>query len=389
MRLVSNYQNPIQVAALMIVIFFAFPGCTKKLQAPDLGGLYNELIQAEDPYRNPVIVIPGILGSKLRDIESNAVVWGAFGPGRSNPTKPVGARLIALPMRENAPLDQLQDSILPDGVLDQVEVNFAGLDLRLKAYFYLLSTLGAAYQDSALGESGAIDYGDRHYTCFQFAYDWRRDIVESAQALHTFILDQRDYVQAETEKQYGIKDIDVKFDIVAHSMGGLVARYYLRYGDADLPADGSLPELTWAGAKFVENIVMVGTPNAGSVDVLNDLTKGRKFAPLYGAYQPAILGTMPSLYQLLPRGRHGAVVNAGTESRIIDFYDPTLWESMGWGLANPDQDTVLEVLLPEVEDAASRRRVALDHKVNRCYGPINWQLHWTSAQPYLWACRFI
>jgi triacylglycerol esterase/lipase EstA (alpha/beta hydrolase family) len=58
--------------------------------------------------------------------------------------------------------------------------------------------------------------------------------------------------------RFGIKDHDVKFDIVAHSMGGLVARYYLRYGTQDLPPDGSLPELTWAGAQYVDNLIMVG-----------------------------------------------------------------------------------------------------------------------------------
>ncbi|MCZ6718010.1 MAG: hypothetical protein O6944_02505 [Gammaproteobacteria bacterium] len=351
-----------RITLVMAAAVLVFVGCATKLQSPDLGGLYNELIQAEDPYRNPVIVVPGILGSKLKDLDSNAVVWGAFGPGSANPKKPETARLIALPMREGAPLGALHDNVRPDGVLDQIEVHFAGLDLRLKAYFYMLGTLGAGYRDSELGESGAIDYGDSHYTCFQFAYDWRRDIVESARMLHEFILSQRAYVQAETEKRYGIKDLDVKFDIVAHSMGGLVVRYYLRYGPADLPSDGSLPPLTWAGARYIENVVMVGTPNAGSVDSVNDLVEGRKFAPFFGTYDSAILGTMPSIYQLLPRGRHGAVINASTEERIADIYDPALWERMNWGLADPRQDSVLQMLLPEVQDVAMRRRIALDHQ---------------------------
>ncbi len=170
------------VTVIMATSVFVVVGCATKLQSPDLGGLYNDLIQAEDPYRNPVIVVPGILGSKLKDLDSNAVVWGAFGPGSQNPKKPEAARLIALPMREGTPLAALHDRVRPDGVLDRVEVHFAGLDLSLKAYFYMLGTLGAGYRDSELGESGAIDYGEGHYTCFQFAYDWRRDIRASPPA---------------------------------------------------------------------------------------------------------------------------------------------------------------------------------------------------------------
>jgi hypothetical protein len=351
------------VALIAAALFLPLLGCTTKLQSPDLGGIYNELIQADDPGRNPLIVVPGILGSKLKDLDSNTVVWGAFGPGSVNPKKTEGAQLIALPMGVGVPLADLRDRVEPDGVLDQVQVRFAGMDLRLKAYFYMLSTFGAVYRDSELGESGAVDYGNNHYTCFQFAYDWRRDIVESARLLHAFILNQRAYVQAATEERYGIKNLDVKFDIIAHSMGGLVVRYYLRYGSADLPADGSLPPLTWEGARYIENVVMVGTPNAGSVDTVTLLLEGEKFAPMFGKYESAILGTMPAVYQLLPRSRHGTVINASTEEQFEDIHDPALWERMGWGLADPRQDAVLQMLLPEVQDPAVRRRIALDHQV--------------------------
>lgn len=31
---------------------------------------------------------------------------------------------------------------------------------------------------------GSTDYGDGHFTCFQFDYDWRRDNVEDAKRLN-------------------------------------------------------------------------------------------------------------------------------------------------------------------------------------------------------------
>ena len=73
-----------------------------------------------------------------------------------------------------------------------------------------------------------MDYGDDHYTCFQFDYDWRRDNVENAKRLHRFIVEKRKYVRAEHKKRFGVDNPNIKFDIVAHSMGGLVVRAYLQ-----------------------------------------------------------------------------------------------------------------------------------------------------------------
>lgn len=337
-------------------------GCTASLRGPNLGAIYHAAAQFHDEHRNPVIVIPGILGSKLIEPESGRVVWGAFSGDYANPQTPDGARLLALPMGEGAALRDLRDEIVPDGVLDRVKVSLLGLPLELGAYVQVLATLGVGgYRDELLGKVGAVDYGELHYTCFQFDYDWRRDLVESAARLDQFIRERRAYVQAELRKRYGVENADVKFDIVAHSMGGLVARYYLQYGDADLPAEGIAPSPNWAGARYVERAILVGTPNAGSIKALAQLVNGASFAPIVPSYPPAVLGTMPAVYQLLPRARHASLVDAAAPQRPLDPLDPELWEQMGWGLASPRQEKVLGTLLPGVADADTRRRIARDH----------------------------
>ena len=291
------------------------------------------------------------------------MVWGAFSGGFADPRKADGARLIALPMREEAALAELTDEVVPDGALDRLRVKIFGVPLELSAYVEILRSLGVGgYRDETLGHAGAVDYGEGHFTCFQFDYDWRRDIVENAGRLQAFIAAKRAYVQAELAKRTGVAEPEVRFDLVAHSMGGLVARYYVMYGAADLPRDGTPLPLTWAGAKDIERAVLIGTPNAGSLDALLDLTQGFQGGLLQPTYPPAILGTMPSVYQLLPHPSAAAVVDAEDPRRPLDLFDPALWEQAGLGLASPAQARVLTRLLPDVTDAAARRRVALAHQ---------------------------
>ena len=344
----------------------AVVGCTRSVRVPDLGGIYGRAAQLDGPNRNPVIVIPGILGSRLVDSQTGQVVWGAFSGDYANPEKPQGARLLALPMRKGAGLAELTDTVVPERALDRLTVGVFGLPVTLDAYANILATLGAGgYRDQQLAEAGAIDYGEDHFTCFQFAYDWRRDNIENAKRLHDFILQKKTYVEAEYRRRYNNPAPEVRFDLVAHSMGGLIARYYLRYGDADLPPDGSVPRVTWAGASLVDRVILIGTPNAGSIDALTKLTGGVRFAPVLPKVQPAVLGTMPAIYQLLPRARHQPVVDHHTEKPLTDLYDPAVWQRYGWGLANPEQQPTIQTLLPNQPEPGACTQTAADH-LHKC-----------------------
>ncbi|MCA9287667.1 MAG: hypothetical protein KDA05_03730, partial [Phycisphaerales bacterium] len=336
------------------ILGIAMTGCaTQAPQQADLGAIYDVAAQNVGADRNPVIVIPGILGSKLESPDSRVPVWGSFTYGAADPDTAEGARLVALPMETGVPLRDLRDEVVPTEVLDSLTLDVGLIrGVELGAYVDILRTLGAGkYRDQTLGQAGAVDYAGLHYTCFQFAYDWRRDVAEQAALLHAMVLDA---IAAQPE---GGRD---RVDIVAHSMGGMVLRYYLRYGPTPLPEDGSLPELDWEGARYVENAILIGTPSAGSSLALVQMVEGVNFASLITpTYRPAVLGTMPAIYQLLPRTRHARVVDAATGG-AIDIFDPAVWERYGWGLADPDQDRVLAQLLPGVPDPADRRRIALD-----------------------------
>ncbi len=337
-------------------------GCVATLVPTDFDDFYDPRAAERYPDRNPVIVIPGFLGSRLVDAESGAVIWGAVGGNYADPDTPQGARLIALSLRdglEGNKRKNLSPAIRPDGVLDRFRIR--ALALRLKPYHEILRALSeAGYRDEDLIRRD-VDFGDRHLNSFQFAYDWRLDNAANARRLHEFILEKAAYCRSDRRRR-GLPAGEVRFDLIAHSMGGLLARYYLRYGPQPLPADGSPPELTWEGARHVERAILVAPPNGGAVKAALNMIRGVRHAPGLPFYDALLNGTFPSAYQLFPRARQGAVVDARDRSRHLDLLDPELWQRAGWGLAARDREELLGWLLPEIEDASERRRLALAYQ---------------------------
>ncbi len=352
-----------QYSILIIFLLISLVGCGSEDEMPNLGGLYTDLAKEEDPDRNPVIVIPGILATTLVEPKSGIVAWGSIGRGLENPKEEEEIRRIALPMGENKTFQDLRDTLVAGSALEGIKVTLYGVTVEINTYSDIFLALGiGGFRSEDYKVSNTVDYGKRYYSSFQFAYDWRRDLVESAKQLHEYILEKRAYIQNEIAKRHGINNKDVKFNIIAHSMGGLIARYYLRYGTADLPDDGSLPPLTWDGSRYIQKVVLIGTPNGGTVDSFLRLVKGTHLAPGLPSFDSAIVGTMPSIYQLLPRARHGHLVSGSdTDQIFLDPHDVDLWERMGWGLADPERDPILQILLPEIKDRKLRLRIALDH----------------------------
>ena len=310
---------------------------------------------------------------------SGQTVWGAFRADYADPATADGRQLIALPLDssstdlshirgETGQVSKALSRVVPDGVLENLELDLVGFPITIQAYAGILTTLGAGgYRDQSLGLN-TINYGTDHFTCFQFDYDWRRDIAYNAKKFSEFIEARRREVQFQYAKQYGIHNANVKFDIAAHSMGALLTRYYLRYGGKALPEDGSVPPLTWEGARDIERAVLIAPPNGGALEAFDQLREGFNTGrPILPHYPAAILGTFPSVYQLLPRSRHGAFVWDGDETNPVEnMLDPVLWQDMGWGLAADDKSTqeILAQLLPEIQDADQRRDVAIAFQAN-------------------------
>lgn len=205
-----------KLALVLIIPLTVILACAKaEYDPPDLGGIYTQAAMRSHEEGNAVIVIPGILGSKLRDVETGQLVWGAFDKGTADPETPEGARLIAIPMREGVSIDELTDEVSSDGALDKVKVKLFGLPIELNAYINILSTLGAGgYLDESLSSNklNEIDYGDDHFTCFQFDYDWRLDNVENAKRLKKFIEEKKSlYTAGIQEARYRERRCQIRY----------------------------------------------------------------------------------------------------------------------------------------------------------------------------------
>jgi len=324
---------------------------------------FEENIRHKNTSLNPIIVIPGILGSKLVDKDLTNSHWGDFGRNFANPKKVTNLRNMALPMSLNKGLDQLNVTSIADGSMRHVTGTIAGLPIKINSYASLMEAMGVGSEIMGSSIEKLDDYvDDKRYqaNAFEFGYDWRKSMDQNAIKLGEFIQQVTRFIQ-----MYRGNHNPVKFDIVAHSMGGLIARYFLRFGKQLLPNDGSLPVLNWAGSSQVERMVIIGTPNAGSLFALDKLVSGFPVNPVTPAYDSIVLGTMPSIYQLLPRFRHKTFKRTDADEVASNFLDINFWIDMNWGLANKKKDSLLEKLLPDVETPENRRNTALDH-LDKC-----------------------
>lgn len=323
---------------------------------------YRNVATKHPETQNPVIIIPGILGSSLVHQPSGRSVWGGESKlDFADPTDPEQLRYVCLPLRGHDDTPIPQSEVLPSGVVYQLNAKVLGFPLAVKAYGPILEMFGVTgFLQSRCASTFDPKSGietEESPLCFEFDYDWRQSIPENAKRLGEFIRSVREFAG---EIGHSGRDGTSRVDVVAHSMGGLLLRYYLRYGEQGMPEDGTPPTLDWSGGEHVDRTLFVGVPNGGSVHAADKLIRGISESAASPAYSAAVLGTMPSVYQLLPRTRHECVLAAEGEA-APDLFDPEIWRRHGWGLLGEDADDELKMLLPELETRKERLERATLH----------------------------
>lgn len=262
----------------------------------------------------PVIVIPGLLGSELINKDTDDNVW--FNLQRSKTDD------LRLPISTNIAANR--DSLVPRDILRTVKVlKFLPESEIYERLTNTLETTGG-YTEGKWDAPTETGYEDTYYV---FPYDWRRDNVENARLL----------IRRIDELKLKLKKPNLKFNIIAHSMGGLIARYAARFGDADLPGGTRPIRPTWAGAKDINNIFMVGTPNQGAISALDSLINGLELLNAKGLNLPFVqelskydVFTIPSAYQLLPHAGTARIYDENLKPLKLDLYNPLTWEKYGW-----------------------------------------------------------
>lgn len=314
----------------------------------------------EGPARNPVIVIHGFLGSRLWHDDLNQEIWGTFKGAQAVRGFSDGfLRRLSYPMEEGKSLYEIKDNARAYKLMEDIDIKILGATIDQSAYKDMLDIL---IKKGFIPENQLEEKGKKFPSLYTFYYDWRRNNVQNAQKLYRFIKQKRKELQQKYEEIYGIKDFDVKFNIIGHSMGGMITRYMLMYGDQEIPDKGPMPKPDWRGAENVERAVIVGTPNLGFLNVCFEMTRGLSIARGMAPFPPAVIGTWATYYQMLPFPCLEAVKYADDpDGPAINLYDPKVWIDLKWGLADPKQDKQLQNLLPKVKSKAQRRKIALDH----------------------------
>jgi pimeloyl-ACP methyl ester carboxylesterase len=255
----------------------------------------------------PVVLVPGAFGSILREGCSGREVW----PGSSTELitsdyqgLEVGFDPVTLEPRA--------------GGIEACDLFEHGLGRDF--YGQLLGTLEqiGGYVRCLPGVVPRVD--QRNY--YVYPYDFRLDNVSAARGLHELI--------ERIRTDHG--DPRLLVDVLAHSNGGLLARYYARYGTADLPESGPFAP-TGAGAKSIRRLLLVGTPNLGTMQPVLSLLRGERMG--LRKMPEDVIATWASGAQMMPHPALPWILDVNGGPLDCDLFDIETWRSNGWSVFDP------------------------------------------------------
>jgi pimeloyl-ACP methyl ester carboxylesterase len=218
---------------------------------------------AKPKIRDLVVVLPGITGSILE--KDGRDLWAFSGSALWNTLMTVGSSLESLELDD----PEADDGVRATGLIDGIHL-IPGL-VKIDGYRGLTRMIQREFEVVP----GSLE-SDRPANYFEFPYDWRRDNRGHARDLDLLVKERLAIWRDATNNP------DAKTILLAHSMGGLISRYYCE---------------VLGGWELCRALITFGTPHRGSPNALNFLANGYKklFVDLTTS-----LRSFPSAYQLLP-----------------------------------------------------------------------------------------
>ncbi len=205
---------------------------------------------SEPPGKRPVVIIPGITGSELYD--GNELIWPNVGKMFTD----IGDQFLT----------------------DSLSLDSQGNSLRNITVGEIIKSLPLTHVFDNL-EQSLVDKGySINNTYYFFPYDWRLDNKLNATRLNQKIED----IKTET----GFR----KVDIIAHSMGGLLAKEYANQ----------------FGKDSINKLIFIGTPHLGAPKAGHVLVEGDDFSIpwLEQNRMKEIAQNSPAAYELLPNTKY-------------------------------------------------------------------------------------
>jgi pimeloyl-ACP methyl ester carboxylesterase len=221
--------------------------------------------------RHIVVILPGIGGSVLQ--QDGRDIWNYSSQSILQLIQTFGHSLDRLKLPSDVPsTEDFDDGIRATSLVRGAHI-IPGLEKVLMGYHFTSQRIKDNFN---LIEGNIFDNKPANF--YEFPYDWRIDNRINAQRLKTFLDRQLPIWREHT----GLKDARVI--LLAHSMGGLISRYYLEVLEG------------WVDCKA---LLTFGTPYRGSINAIDFLANSRKLLKLVEVSD--ILRSFPSVYQLLPR----------------------------------------------------------------------------------------
>lgn len=230
------------------------------------------------PLRDIVVIVPGITGSVLRRDDTD--VWALSGQALWRALRSHGGDLRELELRGS------EDGVEATALMRRPWL-VPGL-LGVDGYGPLVSKIEDAFEI-------VCDERGEPLNLIEFPYDWRRDNRIAAAELGETI-EQR---LPRWRQQSGAAD--AKVVVLAHSMGGLVARHWIECGE---------------GWRKCSALITFGTPHRGAPNTIGYLANGyRKL----GVDLTEAMRSFRSVHQLLPR--YPALDVGGDPCRVAEVDD--------------------------------------------------------------------